>query len=112
MKTILIILSLSLLASLPILLFVFTNIVGNMSDCKFRRFYNRHIVEFEEPIKFNNIKPVSLADKIRVFNNFGNHLCDIKQGEFPDLKNMSIAEACEVIYIYGHYLEIYKKLSK
>lgn len=111
MKTILLILfSLSVLS---ILFVAFTNIIDNLRDCKFRQFYNRHMVEFEEPIVFNHIKPVSLEGKIRVFSKWGNWLCDIfPDGRLTRFGKRSISEACEIVYIQENYSNVYKQLSK
>ena len=63
-------------------------------------------------VVFHYIKPVSLIGRIRVFSNYGNLLCDVYEREKVDLKHMSVAQACEVMYIVDNYSRIYKQLDK
>lgn len=114
MKTILIILV--SLALLSILFYLFTGYVSHLKDCKFRRYYNRHICEFEEPeeiVKFEHLKMVTLNGKIRVFNKYGNWLCDIQEnGTYSKIGDPTLLESNEIFYVQNHYLLTYNQLKE
>jgi len=110
MKTI--IATLIILALLSILFFLISGSIYKMKDCKFRRWFNREVAEFEEPIEFEFIKPVALEGKIRGFSNFGNHLADIGEYGSIVISDMSIGENAEIRYIQDNYKTVYKQLEK
>jgi len=111
MKTLIV--TLVILALLSILFFLISGFVYKMKDCKFRRWFNREVVEFEETIEFEFIKPVALEGKIRVFSLFGNWLCDIFPDGTPNVKaSRSIDESEEIFFIQDNYEEVYKQLAQ
>jgi hypothetical protein len=102
MKTL--IATLIILALLSILFFLISEFIYKMKDCKFRRWFNREVVKFEEPIEFEFIKPIALEGKIRVFSNFGNHLADISfDGAIVYISIKSIGQEAEIRYILDNY---------
>ena len=110
MKTI--IATLIILALLSILFFLISGFVYKMKDCKFRRWFNREVIEFEEPINFEFIKPVALTGRIRVFSNFGNHLADISEdGAITYISSKSIGQEAEIRYIQDNYKKVWKGLK-
>ena len=111
MKTL--IATLIILALLSILFFLISEFIYKMKDCKFRRWFNREVVEFEEPIIFEFIKPVALIGRIRIFSIRGNHLADIsRDGVVIYISSKSIGQEAEIRYIQDNYETVYKQLAQ
>jgi len=110
MKTLIV--TLVILALLSILFFLISGFVYKMKDCKFRRWFNREVVEFEETIEFEFIKLVSLTGRIRVFSLYGNHLADISEdGAIIYISSKSIGQEAEIRYILDNYEMVSKILE-
>jgi len=99
-----------------ILFFKITDYLCGAKNSSLRRFWDKHLVDFGDPViipdvKFNHIKPVIQDYKIRVFSNFGAYICDINVCGHLGADTLRIGQACEIAYIEDNFLLVYNQLK-